>query len=101
VENQEDWLVLLRTYSILDILLVLAKKLRVKLNITWLVDTMNVTETSSNGEIRRDWRKGFVDSENVLRLSVERVVINILVVDTVLLTSSNSDFLDNILSQWK
>jgi hypothetical protein len=30
---------------------VLGEKLRVKLNISWLVDTVNVTKSGSNGEV--------------------------------------------------
>lgn len=64
-----------------------------KLDITRLVDTVNVTETSSDGEIWGNWRKSLVDGKDILRLCVERVVVNILVVDTVLLTTSDTDFL--------
>tara|TARA_R110002060_G_scaffold6120_4_gene9361 strand:- start:335 stop:463 length:129 start_codon:yes stop_codon:yes gene_type:complete len=39
VEDQEDWLVLLSSDGILDILLVLAEELWVQLDVSWLVDT--------------------------------------------------------------
>jgi hypothetical protein len=55
MEDQEDWLVLLRPNGILDMLLVLTEKLGVELDITGLVDTVDVTESGSDGEIRGDW----------------------------------------------
>jgi hypothetical protein len=93
VENQEDWLVLLCAYGILDKLLVLAEKLGVELDISRLVNSMDVTETGSDGEVWGDWLKSLVDGKDVLGLSVERVVVNVLVVDTVLLTTSDTNFL--------
>lgn len=71
----------------------LAKELRVKLNISWLVDTVDITETGSNGEVWRDWGKSLVDCKDILGLGVERVVVNVLIVNTILLTTSDSDFL--------
>jgi hypothetical protein len=51
VEDQEDRLVLLCPNGVLDMLLVLAQKLGVELNVTRLVDTVYVTESGSNGEV--------------------------------------------------
>jgi hypothetical protein len=51
VENQEDWLVLLCSNGILDILLVLTEKFGVELDITGLVDTVDVTKSGSDGEV--------------------------------------------------
>jgi hypothetical protein len=51
VEDQEDGLVLLCSNGIFDILLVLAEKLGVKLDVTGLVNTVNVTESCSNREV--------------------------------------------------
>lgn len=93
MEDEENWLVLLGSDGILDVLLVFAEKLWVKLDISWLVNTVNVSETSGDGEVWRDWRKSLVDVENVLWLSVERVVVNVLVVDTILLASSDTNLL--------
>jgi hypothetical protein len=94
VEDQEDWLVLLSSNSILDILLVLSEELWVKLDISWLVNTVDVTKTGSDGEVWRDGRKSLVDGKDILRLGVERVVVDILVVDTVFLTTSNTNLLN-------
>ena len=74
--------------------LVLAKKLGLQLDVTWLVNTVNVTETSGNGEVWGDRRKGVVDVKDILGLCVEGVVVDIFVVDTILLTTSDTDFLE-------
>lgn len=93
MEDQEDWLVFLGSDCLLDVFLVLAEKLGMESDISWLVHTVDVTKSSSNGEVRRDWREGLVDSQDILGLSVKRVVINILIVDTILFTASNTDLL--------
>lgn len=93
VEDQEDWLVVLGSNSLLDMGLVLAEELWAELDVTWLVDTVNVTETSGNREVWGDWGKSLVDSKDILWLSVKGVVVNILVVDTVLLTTGDTNLL--------
>jgi hypothetical protein len=93
VEDQEDGLVLLCSNGILDVLLVFAEKLGVELDVAWLVDTVNVTESGRDGEVRRDWRKGLVDCQDILGLGVEGVVVNILVVNTVFLTTGDTNLL--------
>lgn len=96
VEDKEDWLVLLGSDGLLDILLVLAEELWVELDVSWLVDTVDVSETSGDGEVWGDWGESLVDGENILWLGVEGVVINILVVDTILLATGDTDFLQRI-----
>jgi hypothetical protein len=93
VEDQEDWRVLLGSNGILNVLLVLAEELWVELDISWFVDTMDVSKTGSDGEVWGDWRKSLVDGKDILWLSVKGVVVNILVVDTILLTTSDTDLL--------
>jgi hypothetical protein len=93
VEDQENRLVLLGSDGILDILLVLAEELWVKLDVTRLVDAVNISETGSNREERRDRRQSLVDSEDILGLGVEGVVVDGLVVNTILLTASDTDLL--------
>jgi hypothetical protein len=93
VEDEEDWLVVLGTDLLLDVQLVLAEKLWVQLDVTWLVDTVDVTETSGDGEVWGNWGESVVDSKDILWLSVKGVVVNILVVDTILLTTSDTDLL--------
>lgn len=94
VEDEEDGLVLLGAESLLDVGLVLGEQLGVETDVTGLVDTVNVTEASGDGEVGADGRKSFVDSEDVLGLSVKGVVVNILVVDTILLTTGDTDLLE-------
>lgn len=54
---------------------------------------MNVTETSGDGKIGADFGEGVIDIPDIFRLGVKGVVINIFVVDTVLFTTSDADFL--------
>jgi len=72
---------------------VLAQELWVQLDVSWLVDTVNVTKTSSNGEVWGNWGQSLVNGKDILGLSVERVVVDILVVDTIFLTTSDTNFL--------
>ncbi len=94
MENQEDWLVLLGSNRLLDVFLVFGKKFRVKFDVTRLVNAMDIAKTSSNGEVWRDWRKSLVDGENILWLSVEGVVIDILVVNAILFATSDANLLE-------
>lgn len=96
MEDKEDGLVLLGAELLLDVGLVLLEQLRVETDVAGLVDTVNVTETSGNGEVGADGGEGVVDGEDVLGLSVEGVVVNVLVVDTVLLTTGDTDFLPTV-----
>lgn len=91
VEDEEDGAVIVALELVLDESLVLGKELRVKLDVARLVDTVDIAEGSSDGEHGRDGREGAVDVPNVLGLSVERVVVNRLVVDTVLLTTGDTN----------
>lgn len=93
MEDEEDRLVLLGAESLLDVGLVLGEQLGVETDVTGLVDTVDVTETSGDGEVGADGRKGVVDSEDVLGLGVKGVVVNILVVNTILLTTGDTDLL--------
>ena len=65
-----------------------------ELYVTGLVNTVNITESSGDGEVWGDRGKSLVNGKDVLWLGVERVVVNILVVNTVLLASSDADFLE-------
>jgi hypothetical protein len=93
VEDQEDRFVLLCSDSVLYVLLVLSEKLGVKFNVTGLVHAVDVSESGSDGEIWRDGGKRIVNGKDVLGLGVKRVIINILIIDTILLTTSNANFL--------
>lgn len=91
VEDEEDRLVLLGTDGLLDVLLVLLEETGLELNVARLVDSVNVAETSGNGEVGGNLGELLVDVQDVLGLGVERVVVNVLVVDTVLLTTGDTD----------
>lgn len=95
MEYQEDWLVLLCSNGILDVFLVLGEQLRVELDVTGLVDAVDVTKAGSNREVWRDWRKSLVDSEDVLWLGVKGVVVYVLIVDTIFLATSDSNLLQS------
>lgn len=98
VEDEVDGLVLVGADLLLDVGLVLAQKLGVQTDVAGLVDTVHITETSGNGEVGADGGESVVDGQDVLGLSVQGVVVNVLVVDTVLLTTSDTDFLNRVLA---
>ena len=93
VKDKEDWLAVLRAGLVLCVLLVLAEKLGVKLDIARLVDTVDVAESGSDGEVWGDRRQGLVDLVDIFWLGVEGVVVYIFVIDSVLLTTGDADFL--------
>jgi len=93
VEDEEDGLAVLAAGLLLDVLLVLAQKFGVKPDVAGLVDTMDVAEGGGNGEVGRDLGEGLEDLVDVLGLGVKGVVVDILVVDTVLLTTSDTNLL--------
>lgn len=93
MEDEEDRLVLVGANLLLDVSLVLLEKLGVELDVAGLVDTVDITETSGNGEVRADGGESLVNGEDILGLGVQGVVVNVLVVDTILLTTSDTDFL--------
>ena len=61
-------------------------------DISRLVNTVNVSETSGNGEVGGDGVQSSVDIVDVWGLGVEGSVVGVGVVDTVLLTSGDTDF---------
>lgn len=91
MEDKEDRLVVIGLELFLDISLVLTEKLRVQADVTRSIDTVNVTESSSDGEEISDLREGLVDIPDILRLGIEGSVINAFVVDTIFLTTSDTD----------
>ncbi|KAH3677427.1 hypothetical protein OGATHE_000901 [Ogataea polymorpha] len=60
-------------------------------NVSWLVDTVHVTEGSSDREVRRDWRQCLVHGKDGLWFCVEQLLVGVLVVDTVFLTTGDTD----------
>lgn len=59
-------------------------------DVAGLVDTVDVTEAGRDGEVGRDGGERRVHSPDVLGLGVERVVVDGLVVNAVLLTTSDT-----------
>ena len=93
VEDKEDGLLLLGLGLLLDVGLVLLEELGVQADVAGLVDTVDVTEASGDREVGGDGGEGVVDGQDILGLSVEGVVVDILVVDTVLLTTGDTNLL--------
>ena len=91
VEDKSDGLVVLEALLLLNVLLVLLEELGAELDVARLVDTVDVTEASGDGEVGGDGVKGLVDLVDVLGLSVEGVVVNGLVVNAVLLATGDTD----------
>lgn len=89
VEDEEDGLVVAVAKLLGDELLVLAKQLGVELDVARLVDTVDVSEAGGDGEVGGDGGQSLVDGVDVLGLGVQGVVVNVLIVDTVLLTTSD------------
>jgi hypothetical protein len=98
VEDEEDGLARLGLGLLGDVLLVLGEELGVELDVAGLVDTVDVTEAGGNGEVGADGAEGVVDGQDVLGLGVEGVVVNILVVDTIFLTTGDTDLLQLLLA---
>lgn len=65
-----------------------------KFDIPWLVDTMDVPKGGGNRKVRGNGGEGFVDFKNILRLSVKCIIVNVFIVNTIFLTTSNSNFLN-------
>ena len=62
-------------------------------HITGFIHTVHVTEAGSDGKVRADLYKSAIDVVNIFGLGVKRIVVNVLVVYTVLLSSGDTDFL--------
>jgi hypothetical protein len=95
MEHQENWFVFFCSNGILNVLLVLAEEFRVKLDITRLVNTVNITETSSDREVWGDGGESLVDREDVFGLGVERVIVDVLVIDAILLAAGDTNLLQS------
>ena len=73
----------------------LAEEFRVKLDITRLVNTVNITETSSDREVWGDGGERLVDRENVFGLGIEGVIVDVLVIDAILLATGDTNLLQS------
>lgn len=81
MEHEEYRLLLIVTELLGDIGLVLAKELRVKLDVSWRVDAVYVAEAGGDGEVLGYRAESLLDSPDVLGLSIKGRVINTGVVD--------------------
>lgn len=91
MENEVDRLVFLGAESGFDVSLVLSEKLRVQLDVAWLVDPMDIAKTSGNREIRGYGIQSVVDVEDILGLCVKRCVVDILIIDSIFLATSDAN----------
>lgn len=73
------------------VLLVFAQKLWSENDVSGLVDTVDVTESGGDGEVGGDGGEGRVDIVNVGWLGVEGCVVGVRVVDTILLTTGDTN----------
>ena len=91
VHDEVDGLLLVGAELLLGEGLVLAKSLGLERDIAGLVDAMDVAERGGDGEHVADLGEGLVHGPDLLGGGVELLGINILVVDTVLLATSDTD----------
>ena len=64
-------------------------------DIARLIDTVDVAKAGGDAEVGGNLGEGGPDVVDVLRLGVERVVVNVLVVNAILFAASNANFLQN------
>lgn len=98
MEHQADWFIRSGSNLLLNECLVLGKQFRVQLDVTGLVDTVDITESCSDGEVWGDGRKSAVDVVDILGLGVERGIINALIVNTIFFATGDANFLRTIIS---
>jgi hypothetical protein len=72
--------------------LVISKFFGGKLDISWLVDTVDISESGSDGEHVTDLGESLVDRKDLFGAGVELFGVDIFVVDTILFSSSDTDF---------
>ena len=66
-----------------------------KLDITRLVNTVNITETGSNREVWGDGGESLVNREDVFGLGVEGVIVHVLVIDAILFATGDTNLLQS------
>src|SRR5579859_4997843 len=67
---------------VLRVFLMFIEEFRVETDISGFVDTVDVSKASGNGEIRSNSGKCAVDIPDILRLSIQRSIINASVIHT-------------------
>lgn len=93
VEDQEQRLRIGGTNLPFGVRLVLAQELGVQLDVSGLVHAVDIAEACGNREVGRNGGQGSVDIVDIFGLGVERVVVDASIVDSVLLTTGNANFL--------
>ena len=93
MEDQEEGLVFLAVDLLFGIGLMLSEELRMQFNVSRLVHTMDISESRGDRKVGRNRGKGFVNLIDIFGLGVKGVVIDTGVVNTVLLTSGDTNFL--------
>ena len=93
MEDQEEGLVFLAVDLLLGIGLMLSEELRMQFNVSGLVHTMDISESRGDRKVGRNRGKSFVNLVDIFGLSVKGVVVDTSVVNTVLFTSGDTDFL--------
>jgi len=93
VEDQEEGLVFLAVDLLFGIGLMLSEELRMQFNVSGLVHTMDISESRGDRKVGRNRGKSFVNFVDIFGLSVKGVVVDTSVINTVLFTSSDTDFL--------
>ena len=58
-----------------------------------LIHAVDVAETSCDGEVWADGRQCLVDVVDILWLRVERVVVDVFVIDAIFFATSDTNFL--------
>lgn len=101
MEHEEDRLGVLILKLLGHKLLVFAEEVGLELDISRLVDTVDITEASGDAEVGRDRAERLVDVPDVLGLRVEGVVVNVLVVDTILLAAGDANLHLEPLLPWR
>jgi len=76
---------------LLSIYLMLIEEIGMEVHVSRLINTMNVSESSSDAEIGPDCAESLVNVKNVFRLSVQAGVVNSGVVDAVFLTTGDTN----------
>ena len=91
VENQEQGLLVAVVQLLGGVLLVLSEDLGSELDVTGLVDSVHVSESGGDGKVGRDLGERLVDVKDVFGLGVQAGVVDLGVVDTVLLSTGDTD----------
>ena len=69
-----------------------------ELDVAWLVHTVDIAKGGSDGEVGADGSKSGIHVVDIFGLGVERGVVDVLIVDTVFLTTSDTDFLSQVVN---